>query len=111
MAEQFRRRAMNRINTPTPRAEMKPTAPEGCQRLARRLQAIDFSLADTVLYLDAYPSSKEALAYYYKLLAERTELLARMPESCRRPVTCMDNTSRDAWTWIDGPWPWDPRAN
>ena len=103
---------MNRNNAPTPRAEMNtPPTTEPCPRLARRLQAIDFSLADTILYLDAYPTSKEALAYYHKLLAARAELLSRMPESCRHPVTCMDNVSSDAWNWIDGPWPWDPRAN
>ena len=116
MAEQFRRRSMNRNNVPTPRAEM-PVCPNTscqsapCQALARRLQMLDFSIADTVIYLDAYPHSEEALAYYHKLLAERTELSRRLSDSCRRPMTCMENTSKDAWHWVDGPWPWDPRAN
>lgn len=111
MAEQFRNRAMNRNNAPTPRAEMKPSDSSACQGLARRLQAVDFSLVDTVLYLDAYPNSQEALDYYHKLLSERTELSSQLAEACRRPMTCMENASHDAWHWVDGPWPWDPRAN
>ncbi len=112
MAEQFRNRAMNRNNAPTPRAEMRPPeTTDSCQALMRRLQALDFSIVDTVLYLDAYPHSKEALDYYHKLLSERAELSSRLAETCRRPVTCMENASRDTWNWVDGPWPWDPRAN
>ncbi len=112
MAEQFRRRSMNRNNFPTPRAEMPscPTNPP-CQALNRRLQALDFCIVDTVLYLDAYPHSEEALAYYHKLLAERAELTRRLAEDCRRPMNHMENRSKDTWHWVDGPWPWDPRAN
>ena len=87
-----------------------PPAPP-CRALHRRLQTLDFSIADTVLYLDAYPHSAEALAYYHKLMDERAELLKRTSDSCRHPITNMDNASRDSWNWIDGPWPWDPRAN
>ncbi len=111
MAEQFRRRSMNRNNVPTPRADMpsRPSAP--CQALTKRLQALDFSIVDTVLYLDAYPHSEEALAHYHKLLSEREELTRRLADSCHRPMTYMENTSKDAWHWVNGPWPWDPRAN
>lgn len=111
MAEQFRRRAMNRNNAPTPRAEMAPQPSTPCRALMRRLQALDFAIVDTVLYLDAYPHSEEALAYYHKLLAEREEIVRRLADSHRRPTTYMDNTSKDSWNWTEGPWPWDPRAN
>ena len=111
MAESFRRRSMNRFPTSAPRAEAPSRPNASCPALLRRLQAVDFSLADTVLYLDAYPHSEEALAYYHKLLSEREALTKKLADSCRRPITCLDNTSKDTWLWTDGPWPWEPQAN
>ena len=76
----------------------------------RRLKAIDFCIADTVLYLDAYPNSKEALAYYHKLMAERNRLVEGMSAS-HRPLTSWDNRCTEHWDWISGPWPWEASAN
>ena len=82
-----------------------------CKALHRRLQALDFSIIDTVLYLNAYPDSKEALAYYQKLIAERDSLKMGLAQTCRTPVTSFDNASADSWDWIKGPWPWEASAN
>ena len=82
-----------------------------CKQMLRELQAIDFSMVETVLYLDAYPESSEALAHYHKLHEERQRLLSRMASANCPPVTAMDSHSRTAWNWVDGPWPWEPDAN
>ena len=78
--------------------------------MQRRLKAIDFCIADTVLYLDAYPDSREALAYYHKLMGERTRLAERLAEG-HSPLTSWDNTCTEHWDWISGPWPWEAAAN
>lgn len=87
------------------------TTPSTCRRTLRDLQAIDFSLVELGLYLDAYPDSQEALAYYRKLLEERDRLLAERQASNCPPVTAMDSHSAGEWNWVNGPWPWEPDAN
>lgn len=116
MADRFSRGVnRNHVSAPCPRGDLSPapcaslpTSPS--PSLLHRLQALDFSLADTALYLDAYPHSAEALAHYRALAAERAELLRRLAEE-RRPITPVEGASADAWHWIDSPWPWEPNAN
>ena len=47
------------------------------ERLLRRIQAEDFAVYETVLYLDGHPKNRQALAYYQKhrdaAVALRTE--------------------------------------
>lgn len=78
--------------------------------LMNRLQALDFSIVDTVLYLDAYPHCQEALDYYHKLVSERDALLRAMAQR-NTPVTNFENASHDGWDWLNGPWPWELAAN
>ncbi len=82
-----------------------------CAVLQAKLKKIDFSLIDTVLYLDAYPNCKKALAYYHKLKAEREMVVDALSKSCNMPITNFNNSSEDSWSWVDTPWPWDPTAN
>ncbi len=82
-----------------------------CKKLLERLREIDFSMIDTVLYLDAYPHSCEALAYYNKIKKERCDIVKTLSESCNMPMTSFDNSSDTAWLWTDAPWPWEPSAN
>ena len=77
--------------------------------LLKKLQIIDFSLVDTVLYLDAYPHCKKAICHYHKLLEERSVILSKLDEA-GIPVTSLSNYSDD-WKWTDAPWPWEYEAN
>ena len=81
-----------------------------CKKLMRELQTVEFALVDTVLYIDAYPCSSEALAYYHKLRQERMEILSKMAH-CNTPLTNLDNTSENSWDWTNAPWPWEFDAN
>jgi len=80
------------------------------KQMLSKLQMLDFSIYETVLYLDAYPHDSEALAYYHKLLDERKVLLAEY-ERTVGPVTICGNVSEDRWDWIGRPWPWEYDAN
>ena len=82
-----------------------------CSGALEKLRMIDFSMIDTILYLDAYPNCKDALDYYHKLRKQREELVAELSGKCDMPVTGFCNTNEAAWTWTKGPWPWEPCAN
>ena len=82
-----------------------------CAKLLKKLQVLDFSIIDTVLYLDAYPDCKEALKYYHKLVGERKGIVEALANTCHMPTTIFDNESCDGWNWTDSPWPWEPTAN
>ena len=80
------------------------------KKLIRELQLVDFAMIETILYLDAYPCSKEALDYYHKLHAERNKLHALLNQS-DRPIYAQENVSQTDWNWVKGPWPWEIEAN
>ena len=90
---------------------MNSCKPDGdCKALLKKLQKIDFSIIDTILYLDSYPECKKAKAYYDKLILERAGLREALAKKCKRPTTAFENGS-DAWDWISSPWPWEEGAN
>ena len=82
----------------------------GRDKLLKELQSIDFSLIETVLYLDVYPHSDKALDYYHQLKQKRCAILAEY-EKTYGPITMHGNESCQSWDWINGPWPWEPDAN
>ena len=74
-----------------------------------RMKAADFALWETVLYLDAYPNDKEALANFYKL-REEAEKLTMEYEAKFGALTAFGNEG-GSWQWTKGPWPWESEAN
>lgn len=82
---------------------------ETTRQLMSKLQAVDFSLVDTVLYLDVYPHCSKAMARYKELLYEREKLIEKLSEA----GVHINNMSvkSDSWSWIDSPWPWEYDAN
>ena len=73
--------------------------------LLRKIQEIDFSLYETVLYLDAYPDCREALDYYHALRSQRKGLVTQYEREAG-PLTAFSNQSQTSWDWIRSPWPW-----
>ena len=73
--------------------------------LLRKIQEVDFSLYETILYLDSYPSCREALAYYHTLLAQRKALMTQYEREVG-PISAFGNVSQNSWDWIKAPWPW-----
>lgn len=73
------------------------------ERMLRAIQAYSFMVYDTLLYLDAYPNSKEALSNYNKY--KKLEARAKMEyEAKYGPITAPQEAT--SWQWADGPWPW-----
>jgi spore coat protein JB len=73
--------------------------------LLKKIQELDFSIYETVLYLDAYPDCYEALGYYHTLLNQRKAAVAQYEREVG-PLTAFSNCSQTSWDWIKSPWPW-----
>ncbi len=73
--------------------------------LLKKIQEIDFSIYETVLYLDAYPDCREALAYYHTLMSQRKGLMSQYEREIA-PLTAFGNCSQSSWDWVKSPWPW-----
>ena len=82
-----------------------------CKQKQKKLQMIDFSMAETILYLDAYPDSAEAMKYYKALKGEREQILSEMRASGCAPICASDAAHGGVWDWTDSPWPWELEAN
>ena len=80
----------------------------GCNggSLMKKIQQVEFALYELLLYLDAYPDSKEALTHYHCLIDARKALVAEY-QSQHGPLTMYGNESTDSWDWVSTPWPWE----
>ncbi len=73
------------------------------ERLMRTISAYSFMAYEALLYLDAYPSSREALECYNKY--KRLENQARKEYEARYGwITAPSEAA--SWEWTNGPWPW-----
>ena len=77
------------------------------KQLTEKLRQVDFSIYETVLYLDAYPDCCEAKNYYHQLVKERKEVAHAYEKTCG-PLCAMGNVSTSTWDWTRAPWPWHP---
>lgn len=75
------------------------------QKLMEQIRAVDFALYETVLYLDVYPHSCDALETYRKLKSRREALHAEY-ESVYGPLTAFGSKG-DSWDWMEKPFPWE----
>ena len=81
-----------------------------CKLLMDQIRAVDFALYETVLYLDVYPNSCDALETYHKLKAQH-EALRREYEATCGPLTAFGNQSTASWDWMGKPFPWEYDAD
>ena len=86
------------------------TANVSCREKMKMLQALNFAIQETVLYLDAYPDCSQALDYYHSLIEQRKAVLEAYETACG-PTNMYGNKSRTSWDWVKGPWPWELDAN
>lgn len=76
--------------------------------LMRKIQKYSFALKDLHLYLDTHPNCQRALALFDKYRS--------MKQSCEEeyvrkfgPITPIQSSDAQHWSWIDDPWPWERR--
>ena len=78
--------------------------------LLKEIQAEDFAVYETALYLDGHPHCQEALSYY-SLHRNRAAELKSQYEALYGPLTVYGNLDDTTWRWVDDPWPWEKEAN
>ena len=78
--------------------------------LMDQIRAVDFALYETILYLDVYPHSCDALETYHKLKAQ-SEALHREFETVSGPITAFGNQNTASWDWMSKPFPWEYDAD
>ena len=73
------------------------------EKLLKQIQAYDFAMYDTLLYLDAYPDSKEAQSFYNKY--SKLSMRAKQEYEQKYGSLTMPRETEN-WQWTKGPWPW-----
>ena len=78
--------------------------------LLKEIQAEDFALYETALYLDTHPTCQSALNFYCRHKKAVLALRAQY-EELYGPLTIYGNDSGSCWHWVDSPWPWEKEGN
>jgi spore coat protein JB len=76
------------------------------EKLLREISIHSFAAYELMLFLDTHPDNREALAKrreHIKILDELKEEY----EVKYGPITADNVMSKNRWTWIDDPWPWN----
>lgn len=77
------------------------------QELLERINEASFAVDDVKLFLDTHPCDQEAMEYFEKYSQMRNEALKEYAKYYG-PLT-VDTAiyaSKEHWSWIDEPWPW-----
>lgn len=74
------------------------------ENLAAKIKELSFAATEAQLFLDTHPRSHAALSYYHDTVDELKALVDEYTDMYG-PLTA-ERSSRGAWNWIDGPWPW-----
>jgi spore coat protein JB len=77
--------------------------------LMRKIQILEFVIYDAALYLDTHPCDEAALCYFHKYKDLKDKAVAEFA-ACYGPLTMDTVVSKNKWTWIEHPWPWEMGA-
>lgn len=77
-----------------------------CKKLKCRIQVLDFSLTETIQFLDTHPCDYEALRYY-RIIRKKLERLERIYTRKCGPLTNKTVDTEYGWEWACCPWPWE----
>lgn len=77
--------------------------------LRRKIDAIDFAILETELYLDTHPNDRSAMQMLHEYRTRRKNEISNYEARFGKYiVTAKDvDTSADRWDWINSPWPWE----
>lgn len=76
------------------------------KELMRQIKEYDFAAYELMLFLDTHPKDTKALAMYHEVV-KKAKLLRSEYETNYGPITANNVMSKESWTWIDSPWPWE----
>ena len=73
------------------------------------LEVLSFAMDEVRLFLDTHPTNTFALKAYRQLRTQR-EAAVRAYEAAVGPVDFYSAGGKNAWNWVQGPWPWETEA-
>ena len=73
-------------------------------KLMKTLQAMDFAIYETALFLDSNPKNKRALEYFKKAREMRDRIQAQYTE--KFGAIDFGTIHGESWNWVETPWPW-----
>lgn len=79
-------------------------------KLLEIIQMYGFALDEIVLYLDTHPECQDGLDYYHKYIALKKAAVEEY-NKLYGPLTAEQVLSKNKWTWVHEPWPWERSAN
>ena len=75
------------------------------QKMLLKLHELDFILNDLNLYLDINPNNKKVFEIFKKTAKEYNTIKKQYYDKYQVLELCSD--TKDKYTWIENPWPWD----
>lgn len=76
--------------------------------LRRKIEAIDFAILETELFLDTHPNDRRAMQTLREYRTRRKGEIANYESRFGKYIVTTDNVdAQDRWNWIDSPWPWE----
>lgn len=72
----------------------------------RRVQAAQFALLETGMYLDAHPCNPQALAHYQRY-RQQYHQAKNDYQAAFGPLRVDEVEEASSWSWIAPPWPWE----
>ncbi len=80
------------------------------EKMLHEIMALDFALTDLKLYLNSHPDDVESIALFNNIVKKRRVMIESY-QCMYGPLIAEDyDCSKDAWDWVDEPWPWDKTA-
>jgi spore coat protein JB len=76
-------------------------------KLKQQIHAYDFAILEIGLFLDTHPCDTAALQKRQELQAQRQMLVEEYERQYGAYVVVDTDVCGDAWTWVQGPWPWE----
>lgn len=80
------------------------------QKLMDIINESSFALFDIVLYLDTHPQDEEALKCYNDYKQIRNAAVSEYVMNFG-PLNSFQVDSKNHFTWVNGPWPWEGGCN
>lgn len=79
------------------------------KKVCKDLAALSFAMDEVRLFLDTHPTDLCALQAYRQLRARR-DMAVKEYEAAVGPVDFYHAGGKNAWNWVQGPWPWEMEA-
>ena len=76
--------------------------------MKRRIDALDFAILETELFLDTHPHDRRAMQMLCEYRRRRQDEIARYESRFGDYIVTTDDVNpSDHWEWINSPWPWE----